>query len=296
MKTTHAFFKSLLLGSILGIMLTACLEDGVENRSAADDEAIQNYLNTLNIIAERTPSGLYYTILSEGSGEPATETMISDVAYDLTLLESNREVEAEDSYVFRPSVGSFLPGLTEGVQLMREGATYRFYVPSTLAFGISSGDLNGVFVPSNSIFIMDVTLNEVRTDAEQRAHEQQLLNDFLAGNDEHTDGAVDTTATGVIKAVINEGTGSRTPFYGAGIVVSYNGRFTDGEVFDQNAGLSFSLDTLSLIKGWYDGISRMKMNEEALLLIPSHRAYGESGTIDIPPFTPLVFRVRLENF
>ncbi len=299
-RTTHmntlSFFKKTLLGLGLAILTAACLSDDIEDQSTLDDQNIQAFLDRQDIIAERTDSGLRYLALEEGSGARVTANQIVDVFFDLKLFGSTQSVQIDSSYVFRPQTGSFLPGLTEGVQLMRQGDRYRFYIPSRLAFGFGSGTLNGAFIPVSSSFAMEVAVNDLRTDSQQRAHEAKLLDDYLLTYAKDSILSIDRRPTGVIRAVLKEGTGERSPQHGNRIFVGYEGRFLDGQVFDRNNGISFTLDTARLIKGWYDAISEMKQDEEALILIPSHRAYGEQGNVNIPPFKPLVFRVRLDTF
>lgn len=278
----------------LALVLSSCLDDNVKDQNTNDDELIEGYLATNNLTAERTDAGLYYTVITEGNGAVSSPDLIHDISYDLSFLETGQTVENLASYKFLPSVGSFAPGLTQGVQLMQEGDNYRFYIPSRLAFGANSGNFNTVFVPSNSNFIADVTLNDLRTEAEQKELEVTLLRSYV----DSLEGilSVDERPSGVIKAVINEGLGGDSPSYGSFITVAYNGSLLDGLEFDRNAEFTIALDTTGLIKGWYDGISQMQIGEEAWILIPSDRGYGASGSLEIPPFEPLRFRVKLLSF
>ena len=86
-----------------------------------------------------TASGLQYEVLTEGKGERPTATSKVKVHYHGTTPEG----VVFDSSVDRGEPISFgldqvIKGWTEGVQLMKVGAKYRFYIPQELAYGPSS--------------------------------------------------------------------------------------------------------------------------------------------------------------
>jgi FKBP-type peptidyl-prolyl cis-trans isomerase FkpA len=94
-----------------------------------------------------TASGLQYKVLKEGSGKsPAvTDTVVCN--YRGTLLNGT---EFDSSYK-RGEPAEFalnrvIPGWTEGVQLMKEGSKYQFFIPSNLAYGShGAGELIGPY-------------------------------------------------------------------------------------------------------------------------------------------------------
>ena len=83
-----------------------------------------------------TPSGLKYAVVEKGSGKKPGPTSMVTVHYTGTLTDGT----VFDSSVARGEPTSFplnrvIPGWTEGLQLMQEGGTTVFYIPSNLAYG-----------------------------------------------------------------------------------------------------------------------------------------------------------------
>lgn len=106
-----------------------------------------------------TASGLQYEVITEGTGvQPKTTDRVT-VHYKGTLLNGT---EFDSSYK-RDEPTSFglnevIPGWTEGVALMKEGAKYRFFIPYQLAYGARGA---GEDIPPYSTLIFEVELIKV---------------------------------------------------------------------------------------------------------------------------------------
>ena len=107
-----------------------------------------------------TDSGLQYEVLQEGSGASPSATETVRVHYHGTLTNG----KVFDSSVDRGQPIEFplnrvIAGWTEGLQLMKEGAKYRFYIPYHLAYGERGSPPT---IPPYAALIFDVELFEVK--------------------------------------------------------------------------------------------------------------------------------------
>ena len=106
-----------------------------------------------------TASGLQYKVLKEGSGASPKETDTVKVNYRGTLINGT---EFDSSYK-RGQAATFpvnrvIKGWTEGLQLMKPGSKYQFFVPSDLAYGERGA---GSDIGPNAVLMFDVELLEV---------------------------------------------------------------------------------------------------------------------------------------
>lgn len=115
--------------------------------------------NKKNEGVHETASGLQYVIEREGTGDHPKATDEVTVHYTGKLLDGT----VFDSSVNRGEPATFplnrvIPGWTEGVQLMKEGAKYTFFIPSDLAYG-PQGIPNAI--PPHSTLIFEVELIKI---------------------------------------------------------------------------------------------------------------------------------------
>ena len=105
------------------------------------------------------PSGLQYQILKEGNGKKPTAKDTVMCHYEGFLIDGT----VFDSSVQRGEPATFplqqvIAGWTEGLQLMQEGAKYRFFIPYRLAYGEGGA---GNSIPPFAALIFDVELIQV---------------------------------------------------------------------------------------------------------------------------------------
>ncbi len=105
------------------------------------------------------PSGLQYTVLAEGEGKNPVATDSVKCHYEGRLI--NGTVFDSSYRRGEPAVfplNGVIAGWTEGVQLMKEGAKYRFFIPYNLAYGANGA---GGSIPPYAALVFDVELIEV---------------------------------------------------------------------------------------------------------------------------------------
>jgi FKBP-type peptidyl-prolyl cis-trans isomerase len=103
------------------------------------------------------------------------------------------------------------------------------------------------------------------------------------------------TASGIIIKHTLQGTGAQ-PTAEDEVKVHYEGRLTDGKVFDSSIarGEPATFPLNRVIPCWTEGVQTMKVGGKAQLTCPSDLAYGPSGSPpNIPPHSTLVFDVEL---
>lgn len=107
-----------------------------------------------------TPSGLQYEVLTEGTGvQPGPDDQV-EVHYPGTLLDGTKFDSSVDRGVPATfGVTQVIPGWVEALQLMKEGAKWRLFIPSNLAYG-PNGTPGGPIGP-NQTLLFDVELLKV---------------------------------------------------------------------------------------------------------------------------------------
>ena len=278
-----------LASSLLVLLgLTACTFNKVDSSQDIYNQnlnQIQTYVASNKITGNQTSTGLYYSITKANpAGKlPALgeEVMFS---YKLSLLNGSF-VDSTTTPAYYPiGLGALLPGLEEGLSLMREGETAILLVPSILAYG----DQAQAKVPANSVIRFDVKLLRTRT-------ENQQIADYIADKKWTV---TDTSATGlrIVKTLSNPSGATLTS--GQSVTVNYSGR-TPRATKDFDSGtLSIQLGLRQVIPGFEDGVAKLRVGEKATILFPSSQGYGSAGRTNngvyvILPYSPLIFDIEV---
>ena len=143
-----------LIGFIIFSMANAVTPE--ENKTAGEKFLAEN---AQRAGVKTTASGLQYVIFNEGTGASPKATDNVTVHYKGVTIDGK---EFDSSYS-RGEPATFplnrvIAGWTEGLQLMKEGAKYRFFIPSNLAYGERGA---GRAIGPNAALIFDIELIKV---------------------------------------------------------------------------------------------------------------------------------------
>ena len=128
-----------------------------EGLADAENFLKKNKFNNPELI--ETNSGLQYRIIKEGTGKsPASSMDQVRVHYEGKLIDGtifDSSYEKGEPYLTR--LNTVIKGWTEGIQLMKEGSEYEFFIHPRLAYGERKNNN----IPPNSVLIFKVELQKV---------------------------------------------------------------------------------------------------------------------------------------
>ena len=146
--------KYILIFSLVIIGFSSCKKDtpfDAAKQAAADDTAIQAYITANSITATKDPSGVYYQVLTPGTGNYPTVNSLITVNYTGKLL--NGTVFDSGSINSQVLTG-LIKGWQYGIPHINTGGRLLLLVPSALGYGNSA---NGS-IPANSVLVFTIDL------------------------------------------------------------------------------------------------------------------------------------------
>lgn len=139
----------------LGIICISCLKDDGSNNHQTEADIIK-YIDTHNLDAEKSSSGLYYIIEVEGEGEKPSNNSNVTVNYKGYFL-NGTVFDKSDSNGISFNLSQVIPGWTEGITYFNEGGEGVLLVPPHLGYGSDTYS----HIPGGSVLIFDIKLLSV---------------------------------------------------------------------------------------------------------------------------------------
>lgn len=226
-------------------------------------------------------SGVQYRILEKGRGDLIRKNDVVFVHYTLMLQDStivDNSYDRGEPVSFMVGAGQVIKGWDEAIQVLRADDKAILIIPPHMAYG----DRAMGNIPPGSTLIFNVEIVKVNKAPVPFA--------LPAGID------ITETTSGLRYAVIEAGDGMML-IPNMRVRIHYTGYFEDMSIFDSSfqreEPIDFTLGKGMVIRGWEEGIAKLRVGDKARLWIPYHLAYGEQGRGPIPASSNLIFDVQV---
>jgi len=282
--------------------MTSCfgLESDLEKQMKIDDEIIAKYLADNNIQAQRHNVGFYYIqtpqiTLHQGNGTASngsagngtgadaliyypgygTELKANDVVsfyYTISLLngtvvETNTGPGGEPAK-FRLLTQTIIPeGLDVGISMMKVGESYRFYMPSYLAYGNYGCD----DFPANSNFIIDIMVTGVETPTQIDDAQRDSIENYVSAR--YSNYMMFPSGLCFIDSIPGSGI---KPFNGDKVTIDFKRKYLDNTVIKNTEGVQFLIGNGQAVEGLDEGLKLMKEGGTSIMFMPSSIAFKQS--------------------
>lgn len=304
---------SLLLSLMASLMvaIVACeqTEDVYQDRKTRENKAeIRDYLAQNQLVADSLRSGLYYIIKNINAnaskpqvGDEVTFRYIakrldgvvvdsSQVGINDVFIRSynSRDISGLMVYRFNP-VPSFEELMATPLEKVREGDKITLFVPWSLR---GTGDVS-LLAPLYIPIRYDIEILKVRS-------EEKQIDDYVALN--KIQGLERNDANGLRfvrtlaypdSAIIALNTTVSVTYTGRAV---RNGKQFDAGTLDVNVVDPNGTASGGVVKGFNDGIAKLRYGEKAIVIFPSALGYGVVGSgTKIPAYSPLSFEIEAKR-
>lgn len=142
------------------VVIASCSKDKFDANAqmAIDEELIKKHIATNNIPATKHTSGLYYQIITPGTGKTISSSSTVYVQYIGKLLSGTTFQEQTGSTV-PLNLGETIKGWQIGIPLIKEGGQIRLIIPSPLAYGKDSPSAS---IPAKSVLDFTIYVSKVQ--------------------------------------------------------------------------------------------------------------------------------------
>ena len=157
-----------LVHCALMIALVFCGSNAfAQNRAqrAIDEKLLNDYFAKNKIVPQRTPSGVYYTISTKGSGDNCKFGQRVTMSYIGKFLNGEKfDANVDDNFnPIRPfsfvlGTGQVIKGWDDGVKMLKKGSHAMLYLPSDVAYGPSGMGP----IPPNAVLMFEVEVTDVK--------------------------------------------------------------------------------------------------------------------------------------
>lgn len=240
-----------------------------------------NYVEQYDSIITVFEDSLCYIKYFDGLGDIVNNNGTT-IDFSMTGL-SDTIITSSSSHFLETSSYVYTPGLMEAVNNMQEGEMGKVIVPPQLAFT----DDNTFNITPFSAIIYEVRAISSDPDIEEKSK----IDKYLLSNS-----SPDSVLSSGIYYFEDKTNDSTQAFLNANI--SYSDSIyliNQSNVIEGCYNCTSTLNSSNFTDGMLESILLMKAGEEATFIIPYSEAYGSAGQGNIPPYSTLIYKVKLIN-
>lgn len=274
---------------LIALLFLSCAKDDDVILANDTDQTIMSWLDSMNINAKRDSSGIYYYPIDSNDLASSNKSgAIMAIYYSMTTLDgsftSTYNRTNGDSLLFKQGASAVYPvGIDRAVELMEVGETFGFIIPHDLAYdGLGTSN-----ILTNKNIQIEIELAAVLQENDIFQQEIEDIENYIGLNylDSLQINPVDSVeffpASGVFYKRTQYGI-DIPPANGDTVEINYSIRTLSDQSLDQRNGFALFWGTnnpRALIPSLEFGLSRMLVQERALILTPSSQAYRESALV-----------------
>jgi FKBP-type peptidyl-prolyl cis-trans isomerase FkpA len=149
----------ILIAFILVITISSCSKDkcDAEKQVPLDEATIVKFLAEKNVVAQRHSSGVYYQIITPGTGNITYTANTTVTAKYTGRLLDGTVFDRTTTQALAFKLGGVISGWQVGVPLIQKGGKIRLIIPSGLGYGCDGSGS----IPANSVLDFDIELVDV---------------------------------------------------------------------------------------------------------------------------------------
>ena len=261
-------------------------------------------------IFQKTKNGLEYRYISRGEGKiyPKPGDVITVLMTYKTekdsLVFSTKNVS--DKFQMELQIASHTGGcIEEAFGMLREGDSAVFRIDANNFYTKTQNKILPYYFKKGDKIIFNIKMQKLASKNEFVKNNSEQYKYYLEQEKNDIERVITDLnlpcrklTNGLSIITIEKGNGSAVND-GNTVTIDYTASFIDGTVFDssieRNETFSFKLGQKQVIEGLEEGVKNLKIGDHALLIIPFNLAYGDKKMKMIPPFSTLIFEIKIIN-
>ncbi len=283
----------------------SCLksDNDYKKQQKVDDKILAEFVATSAATVTRHSEGFYYMNIPSmtldaipNSGKELKKDDVVSFNYKISLLNGN-VIETNVGDVSEGSQPAMIKLMTYtvipeaidyGIRLMKVGETFRFFIPSYLAYGsFSTKD----FGP-HSNFIVDIEVTGVQSESELDDIQRDSIANYVAANYSNLEFKEYASGLYMIDSIAGEGD---RPFSNSIVILDFARKYLDETLIHSVNGAEVFLDRGMAVQGLEEGIKLTREGGTSILIMPASIGFKQSVCVIPEKARDPLFRSQIIN-